>query len=58
MSRWVGADGYEVAVITLDGRPRFRVRQLGYTIAYCRTVAELAQHVDLADLVEVVELRR
>ncbi|KAA9379650.1 transposase [Microbispora cellulosiformans] len=58
MSRWVGVDGWEVAVVELDGRPVFRVRHLGYHICYARSVAGVAQHVDLADLVEVVELRR
>ncbi|GAA0403280.1 hypothetical protein GCM10009530_64100 [Microbispora corallina] len=33
-----------------------RVRHLGYHVAYCATVRELARHVDLADLVEVVTL--
>jgi hypothetical protein len=32
------------------------VRHLGYHIAYCATVREVARLVDLADLVEVVPL--
>jgi hypothetical protein len=56
MSRWVGVGGWEVELVVLNGRPRLRVRHLGYHVAYCRTVSELAAHVDLADLVEVVEM--
>lgn len=56
MTRWVGTDGWEVEGIVLDGRPLLRVQHLGYLVAYCRTVSEVAQHVDLADLVEVVPL--
>lgn len=58
MSRWVGVGGYEVDVIVLNRRQVLRVRHLGYHIAYCRTVGELARVVDLADLVEVIELSR
>ncbi|MFC0862431.1 transposase [Sphaerimonospora cavernae] len=58
MSRWVGVDGWEVGVITLDGRQLFRVRHLGYLVSYCTTVAVVARHIDLADLVEVVDLPR
>lgn len=58
MSRWVGVNGWEVEVVVLGGRQTLRVRHLGYHIAYCRTVAELGRHVNLADLVEVVPLRR
>jgi hypothetical protein len=56
----VGLDGYEVEAINLNGRQRFRIsQQVGgrrYLVAYVRTVAEVASHLDLADLVEVVEL--
>lgn len=54
--RWIGVDGWEVEVVTLNGLARYRVRHLGYHIAYCRTVRQVAQHVDLADLVEVLTL--
>ncbi|MEZ0073577.1 transposase [Planotetraspora sp. GP83] len=58
MSRWVGVGGWEVAVVELDGRAMFRMRHLGYHICYAGSVADVARHLDLADLVEVVELRR
>jgi hypothetical protein len=58
MSRWVGVNGWEVDTVALGGRQLLRVRHLGYHVAYCRSVAEVAAHVDLADLVEVVRLRR
>ncbi len=62
MPRWVGTRGYEVEAIILNDRPVLRVCQRIeerlYLIAYARSVAEVALHVDLADLVEVVELRR
>ncbi|GII51933.1 hypothetical protein Pth03_03220 [Planotetraspora thailandica] len=55
----VGLHGYEVEAINLDGRQRLRVsRTVGdrrYLIAYCRTPAEVAAHVDLADLVELTD---
>ncbi|MEW9531922.1 hypothetical protein [Microbispora sp. NPDC049125] len=56
MSRWVGVGGWEVDAVVLGGRQLLRVRHLGYHIANCRTVREVAAHVDLADLVEVVQL--
>ncbi|WP_424536903.1 transposase [Sphaerisporangium viridialbum] len=59
-ARFVGTDSIEVEHIVLNGRPRLRVFWAGdwnrYVIAYCKTVAELREHVDLADLVEVVYL--
>ncbi|GII32911.1 hypothetical protein [Planotetraspora mira] len=58
MAMWVGVNGFEVEAIVLDGRQRLRVKQHGYLVAYCATVCEVARHVDLADLVEVVEFRR
>ncbi|GAA4560519.1 transposase [Planotetraspora kaengkrachanensis] len=55
----VGVDGYEVEAINLGGRQRLRVSRLvggrRYFIACCRTPAEVAAHVDLADLVEVTD---
>jgi hypothetical protein len=54
---WRGPRGIEVEIIILDRSPRLRVSQvLGgqrWHIANCKSVSELAQHVDLADLVEV-----
>ena len=62
MPRWVGTRGYEVELIWLDRRPVLRVCQRVetrlYVLAYCTTVDAVAELVDLADLVEVVELRR
>ncbi len=60
VSRWIGTNGIEVEHIVLNGRPTLRVCWTGgrnrYIVAYCRSIAELARHVDLADLVEVVAL--
>jgi hypothetical protein len=51
-----------VELIILDDHPRLRVsiwtRWGRYLIAYCRTVDEVAEHVELGDLVELIELRR
>jgi hypothetical protein len=62
MTRWVGERGYEVEAITLDHRQVLRVSQRvegrRYLITYAKTVGEVAGLVDLASLVEVVELRR
>ncbi|GAA0386210.1 hypothetical protein GCM10009530_41490 [Microbispora corallina] len=56
MRKWVGVNGYEVDCVVLDGRGLLRVRHLGYHVGFCASVAEVARYVDLADLVEVVEL--
>jgi hypothetical protein len=57
----VGLHGFEVEAINLNGRQCLRVSQrVGdrcYLIAYVRTAAEVASHLDLADLVEVTEFR-
>ncbi|WP_219470920.1 transposase [Nonomuraea rhizosphaerae] len=55
-SRWVGPDGYDVIAAERDGRQVLRVRRHGITVADCGSVAEVARHVDLADLCEVVSL--
>ncbi|WP_405140677.1 transposase [Sphaerisporangium sp. NBC_01403] len=59
-ARFVGTNGIEVERIVLNGRPRLRVSWADgrnrHVIAYCKTVSELREHVDLADLVEVVSL--
>lgn len=48
-------------MIQLDQRQHIRVSQVvggrDIVIAYCRSVAEVAVHVDLADLVEVIPMR-
>ncbi|MCK2214825.1 transposase [Actinomadura sp. ATCC 31491] len=54
--RWVGLDGYEVVGAVRAGRQVLRVRRHGRVVADCSSVAEVARHVDLADLCEVVEL--
>ncbi|WP_370024915.1 transposase [Planotetraspora sp. GP83] len=56
MHKWVGVNGYEVDVIVLDGCQVLRVRHLGYHIAFCGSVTEVARYVDLAELVEVADL--
>ncbi|TMR24267.1 transposase [Nonomuraea turkmeniaca] len=55
--RWVGLDGYEVVGAVRAGRQVLRVRRNGWLVADCTSVAEVARHVDLADLCEVIELR-
>ncbi|MFB4272325.1 transposase [Nonomuraea sp. GTA35] len=54
--RWVGLDGYEVVGAVRAGRQVLRVRKNGWLVADCTSVAEVARHVDLADLCEVIEL--
>ncbi|MEO3812166.1 transposase [Sphaerisporangium sp. B11E5] len=56
MARWVGGDGFEVEAIRLDGHTLLRVRQYGFLVAYCRSIAEVARYVRLDDLVELVTL--
>ncbi|MFG1941392.1 transposase [Nonomuraea sp. NPDC048826] len=54
--RWVGSDGYEIVLGMRAGRQVLRVRRHGLLVADCASVAEVARHVDLADLCEVVTL--
>jgi hypothetical protein len=54
--RWVGLDGYEVVGAMRAGRQVLRVRRHGWVVADCSSVAEVARHVDLADLCEIIEL--
>lgn len=58
---WHGPDGIQVEVIVLDQRPCYRITQTAggrrYLLAYARRVAEVARHVDLADLTEVIPMR-
>jgi hypothetical protein len=58
MKTWHGPDGILVEVIVLDARPVLKVTQLvngrAYLLGYCRTIVDVAEHVDLADLVEVI----
>ncbi|PZG20433.1 transposase [Nonomuraea aridisoli] len=53
--RWVGLDGYEVVGAVRAGRQVLRVRRNGRVVADCTSVAEVARHVDLADLCEVID---
>ncbi|MCP2362566.1 hypothetical protein HD597_009586 [Nonomuraea thailandensis] len=53
--RWVGLDGYEVVGAVRGGRQVLRVRRNGWLVADCTSVAEVARHVDLADLCEVID---
>ncbi|WP_067142670.1 transposase [Microtetraspora malaysiensis] len=52
--RWVGPDGYEIVPAIRDGRQVLQVWRHGLPIADCRSVEEVARHVDLADLCEVI----
>ncbi|MFC5831293.1 transposase [Nonomuraea insulae] len=54
--RWVGLDGYDVVGAVRAGRQVLRVRKNGWVVADCTSVAEVARHLDLADLCEVIEL--
>ncbi|MEU4572275.1 MULTISPECIES: transposase [Nonomuraea] len=54
--RWVGGDGFEIVLALRAGRQVLRVRRNGWLVADCLSVAEVARHVDLADLCEVVRL--
>ncbi|KAB8190663.1 transposase [Nonomuraea phyllanthi] len=54
--RWVGLDGYEVVGVVRGGRQVLRVRRHGRVVADCTSVAEVAGHLDLADLCEVIDL--
>ena len=60
VATWYGPDGIEVEPIILDDRPRLRVSQTvngrRYLLGYCATVRQVARHVALADLVEVIRL--
>jgi hypothetical protein len=56
--RWVGPDGYEVVPAIRAGRQVLRLRRHGWLVADCASVAELAGHVDLAELCEVIPLAR
>jgi hypothetical protein len=57
---WRGPDGITVEVIILDRRPLLRVTQTvrgrRYRLGDCARPSEVALYVDLADLVEVIEL--
>jgi hypothetical protein len=61
VNTWHGPRGIEVEVIVLNQRPRFRVTQTvrgrRYLLAYCSRVEEVAEHVSLADLFEVIDLQ-
>lgn len=56
---WRGPRGLLVEVIVLDRSPLYRISQhvngRRYHLAYAHDVAGIAEHVDLADLVEVLQ---
>lgn len=54
--RWVGPGGYEVLPALRAGRQVLRIRRNGWLVADCTSVEEVARHIDLADLCEVVRL--
>jgi hypothetical protein len=60
MARWLSPNGIEVEHIIREGRPCLRVshRVNGtlYHVADCWSPAQVAMHVDLASLVEVIDL--
>ncbi|MFI7691816.1 hypothetical protein ACIBQ6_22295 [Nonomuraea sp. NPDC049655] len=59
MTRWHGPNGIEVEVIVLNVAPLYKVSQTvngrRYHVAYAATIERLAEHVDLADLVEIYD---
>ncbi|WP_336208650.1 transposase [Nonomuraea sp. LPB2021202275-12-8] len=54
--RWVGSDGCEIVLAMRAGRQVLRVRRHGWLVADCASVEEVARHVDLADLCEIIAL--
>lgn len=60
MTCWHGPHGILVEVITLGPRQRIKVTQTvngrRYLLGYYGTIAQIVHHVDLADLVEVIDL--
>ncbi|MGW4412966.1 hypothetical protein ACWEJ6_54020 [Nonomuraea sp. NPDC004702] len=60
MTRWHGPRGILVEVITLGARQRIKVTQTvngrRYLLGYYGAIAQIVHHVDLADLVEVIDL--
>ncbi|RSN12781.1 hypothetical protein DMB42_11425 [Nonomuraea sp. WAC 01424] len=62
MTRWHGPNGILVEIITLGEKQRFKVTktvgQRRYLLGYYGTIGQIVQHVDLADLVEVIPLRK
>lgn len=58
MAVWRGSEGILVEVIVLNRSPLYKISQevngRRYFHAYAATIERLAEHVDLADLVEVI----
>ncbi|WP_245647126.1 transposase [Microtetraspora niveoalba] len=52
----MGPDGYEIVPAIRDGRQVLQVCRDGTPVADCGSVEEVARHVDLADLCEVISL--
>lgn len=53
-SRWVGPDGLEIVPADVHGQQVLRLSRHGRHVADCLSVEEVARHVDLADLCEVI----
>jgi hypothetical protein len=55
MGIWLGPDGIQVAAIVFNDRPCLRVTKVSngrrLLLAYCADVGQVAQHVDLSELV-------
>ncbi|MBP2706477.1 transposase [Microbispora sp. RL4-1S] len=54
--RWVGPGGVEIVPAWHGGHQVLRLMRDGLIVADCRSVDEVAAHVDLADLCEVITL--
>ncbi|MFB4280876.1 hypothetical protein ACBJ59_36690 [Nonomuraea sp. MTCD27] len=61
MAIWRGPDGLIVEIIVLNRSPLYKISQMikghRYFVAYAHDVDTLTKHVELADLVEVIDLR-
>ncbi|MGW6504576.1 hypothetical protein [Nonomuraea angiospora] len=59
MARWTGPKGIQIEVIQLDDRSLFKITQTvsGHRrlVEYAATIAAITKHVDLADLVEILD---
>ncbi|WP_431921313.1 hypothetical protein [Nonomuraea jabiensis] len=59
MTRWSGPKGIQIEVIQLDDRSLFKITQTvnghRWLVEYAVTIAAITKHVDLADLVEILD---
>lgn len=51
--KFVTPDGFSVQAISLDGVAQYQIKRGSYRVAEVKTIAEVAQYVDLSDLKEV-----